>query len=35
MPFLLSQAHLAPVHSREEVAAVVTALLQNNKVQKV
>jgi hypothetical protein len=29
------QAHLAPVHSREDVAAVMTMLLQNKKVQKV
>ena len=29
------QAHLAPVHSREDVAAVMTTLLQNKKVQKV
>lgn len=29
------QAHLAPIHSREDVAAVMAALLQNNKIAKV
>jgi hypothetical protein len=29
------QAHLAPIHSREDVAAVMATLMQNKKVQKV
>ena len=29
------QAHLAPVHSREDVTAVMATLMQNKKVQKV
>lgn len=29
------QPHLATVHSREDVAAVMAALLQNNKIAKV